>query len=69
MKWIFNILNYELWQLKYDLFKLKYDLFYKFGRKYKYCFDCLMNYKLTNVEWKYMRCYKCQCKFSSGKQG
>lgn len=50
-------------------YKLKYDLLYKFGRKYKYCFDCLMSYKLTKVECTYKRCSKCSDKFRSGRQG
>lgn len=55
--------------MKWFFHRLKYDLLYKFGRKYKYCFDCLMSYKLTKVEWKYKRCCDCAHKFSTGRQG
>lgn len=56
--------------MKFFLHKLKYSLFYWFGRKYKYCFNCLFDrYTFTKVEWRYMLCWKCYEKHSSGRQG
>lgn len=55
--------------MKWFFYRLKYDLLYKFGRKYKYCHDCLMKYKLTKTFWKYKRCGDCSHKFSNGRQG
>lgn len=54
-------------RMRWYFHRLKYNLFYKFGRKYKYCFDCLMNYKLITTEYK--RCSKCADKFRFGRQG
>ncbi len=53
-------MNDFFYNLTYNLICLKFNLIYRFGRQYKYCLDCLFNhYKLTKVEFRYMRCDKC----------
>lgn len=53
--------------MKGIIYKIKYDLAYKIGRRYGYCFDCLMKFKIKKTYLRHKRCYECSCRFVSGR--